>query len=368
MISIIVPYYFGRKYIPQIVRMYNKNQKKLREIYPDEEIELLIVNDSPSELIEVQEAGVRIVVNKKNMGIHASRVAGLESSRGEYVLFLDQDDIITDQYMVSQMRHMKENTVVVCNGIHRGMPIYKSESQFKHIIDECQYCPMISPGQSLLRKKEIPQEWKKNILQNSGADDFFLWILLRDNGISFQYNEEILYEHINHKKNKSSDLSGMIDSLEELKDILCVTREQSDIVRSYCSGINSSVDTYTRRIALQERFNNMFSSDGTIQEILEKNKCSEIVIYGFGTVGQAVYEFLLERNSKVAMILDLRAELYNRKVDCPLLKPDEKVLKKIEKNQLVIVTVMKDNKIIVDWLLHNGVKSVMSIDEFGKRK
>ena len=235
-ISVIVPLYHGKKYIDTIIRMMKKNIRHDRQ--KQYEIELIFINDYPNEDIfekNVINQGqitdmrleIKLITNKKNMGIHYSRVRGLSKSTGNLIHFLDQDDIIMDSYYESQLNHIKGNAVVVSNGQAENKDFTKYIYRYnvmqwtvKHIWFYAKYdCRIISPGQCLIRKECIPQLWKDNILHNNGSDDFFLWLLMLSNGCSFGMNRESIYIHIYTEKNASLDSGTMLSSTQEILDI-----------------------------------------------------------------------------------------------------------------------------------------------------
>ena len=101
-VSIIVPLYHGQKYINNLVSMVEKNRGVLSNC--EVELETIFVNDFPSEDISVPtNKEIVLHANPNNQGIHASRVNGLKLAPGDYILMLDQDDIISDHYIKSQL-------------------------------------------------------------------------------------------------------------------------------------------------------------------------------------------------------------------------------------------------------------------------
>lgn len=94
LISIIVPVYNERVYLNACV------QSIVNQTYANTEI--IIVDDGSDEktsndcdrLAEID--GRIIVIHKKNEGLSAARITGLKRAHGEWVLFVDDDDLIVD--------------------------------------------------------------------------------------------------------------------------------------------------------------------------------------------------------------------------------------------------------------------------------
>ena len=95
MISIIVPVYNAEKYLDACV------ESIIRQTYTN--WELILVDDgskdsSPEMCDKWSKADPRIrVIHKTNGGASAARNAGLEIARGEYIGFVDADDLISEQ-------------------------------------------------------------------------------------------------------------------------------------------------------------------------------------------------------------------------------------------------------------------------------
>ena len=194
-VSIIVPMFRGKKYLESIL-----NQAALcAEAVAETDVELILYNDSPEEEICVKEAEypfrVKCFHSESNSGIHGARVHGLEQAAGEYVVFLDQDDRIAPSYLKKQLECIGASDAVVCRAIHNNRLFYTNTHVFEKVITKDFMVrnrnPIISPGQVLLRKDAIPTLWKKCILQNNGADDYFLWLLMASEERTFSLNQEL---------------------------------------------------------------------------------------------------------------------------------------------------------------------------------
>lgn len=228
-ISIITTFYDGNMYLDRLLEMIKSNALLAKK--HDIELEYIIVNDSPWIDVKLNESIVKefrckLVNNEINQGIHFSRVVGVNESSGEYIVFLDQDDEIADNYVISQYDALKKSNIVVCNGIKeisKQKKIYKDRIKFS-LVNRLEFYlkaanQIVSPGQCLIKKSSIPEEWKRHILKNNGSDDLFLWILLLLNGERFSKNNKLLYSHKQVGHNLSDDMEMMCKSDREMCDL-----------------------------------------------------------------------------------------------------------------------------------------------------
>lgn len=103
LVSVVMPVYNVEKYIEDSVRSV------LRQTY--KQLELIVVDDGSQDnsinkakrLLETSQLRYQII-SQKNSGLGAARNAGLKASNGEWVIFLDSDDMLSDngiEHMVS---------------------------------------------------------------------------------------------------------------------------------------------------------------------------------------------------------------------------------------------------------------------------
>lgn len=255
-ISIIVPIYKGKKYIDDIVLMVESNLAYCKRVEMYCTVELIFVNDYPGETLgicdkELTDYDIVYINNVKNCGIHKARVIGIQSSRGQYILLLDQDDKIEENWIYTQYSKIADSDVIVGNG-YRMMngelrTIYKDSLKQSLTRIEDIYLlaanQIVSPGQCLIRKKSIPDEWMRNIVEINGGDDFYLWILMLETGCIFGRNEFKIYTHVDTGKNVSSNTIAMISSARNVIRLL----EKSADVRK------QAVKKYRRRIDFLEK-------------------------------------------------------------------------------------------------------------------
>lgn len=107
-VSVIVPVYKVEKYIKATV------QSVLDQTYPN--LELIIVDDeSPDRSVEIcqQFNDPRIkIIHQKNRGLAAARNAGIRYAQGEYLGFLDGDDIWLPQKLEKHVEHFENSPTV----------------------------------------------------------------------------------------------------------------------------------------------------------------------------------------------------------------------------------------------------------------
>ena len=226
MVSVIVPLYKGEKYVDSIINSINKNCEIIDG--NNEDVELIFVNDYPEEKINVDKSAYKINViiieHKINCGIQQARLTGLSIARGEYVLFLDQDDLIADNYISRQLSCIGDADVAVANGYRsyedHEVELYKRNAIGRWVgnMDMFLYgtCIIFSPGQCLIKKSSIPSIWSDMILDKNGSDDYLLWLLMLKNNCKFIYNHERLYFHNEHAKNFSSSTDSMLQAFEDV--------------------------------------------------------------------------------------------------------------------------------------------------------
>lgn len=109
-ISVIMPVYKAEAYIENSVKSVLKQSFK--------DIEIICVNDcspdkSLEKLLELQEfdARVKVVDLPQNVGAGAARNAGIAIATGEYITFVDADDVIEDDLYQKAYEACKESDV-----------------------------------------------------------------------------------------------------------------------------------------------------------------------------------------------------------------------------------------------------------------
>lgn len=369
-ISVIVPIYYGEKYMPDIICQIENCSVYLEK---EDYIEVLFVNDAPdapiSANVKSNLINIRIINSIHHTGIHGARVRGLKQSQGDYVLFLDQDDKIVQEYFQSQMQKLGNSDVVVCKALDGGKEFYIDDAYFLNIPYKQfalkEWNLIVSPGQVLIKKKSIPNMWIENILKNNYADDWFLWICMYASGCKFSLNEQILYEHILHDSNASDDTMGMLYSEQEMLGIIY----RKKILSYYDFGLllegfykknyTRTQELYLEKIKLdcldkwiKLREYNVDPSDYLLQLGIQR-----IAIYGCGLLGDYIYNEL-KTNIKINYFIDRKARYIQREIPVYTL---EDILPETD---AVIITLVGETKEIEYKLKERGFENIIILREW----
>ena len=215
-VSVIIPTYNHQDYVLQTL------DSVFAQTFRDYEI--IVVNDgspdaSAQRLEPLAQAGKISYIEQPNAGQAAARNRGLAQARGEFIAFLDDDDLWPTDKLQWQVAFLDDNPEVAVVGGSvqniNGEGSNQGKAQFhdRPITFGSLFsgCPFVSPGQTLIRTtllKEIGGLDEKLW----GVDDFDLWFrVLQKETISAQPQLSLYYRY--HSSNASNDISKMFDNI-----------------------------------------------------------------------------------------------------------------------------------------------------------
>ena len=110
LISIIIPFYQKKNYIEQTIKSIVKQSQK--------NFELILVYDDPDKsdlphVLKVLKDIKRktIIINKKNIGAGPSRNIAILKAKGEFIAFIDADDVWKKHKLKNQLLFMLSNKI-----------------------------------------------------------------------------------------------------------------------------------------------------------------------------------------------------------------------------------------------------------------
>ena len=89
-LSIIIPYYNGEKYTDELINILTPQIT--------DEVEVFLIDDG-SEIPFSNPQPWLTVIKQSNGGVSAARNTGLNHATGEYIAFIDSDDLIEPYYI-----------------------------------------------------------------------------------------------------------------------------------------------------------------------------------------------------------------------------------------------------------------------------
>ncbi|EMG7905843.1 glycosyltransferase [Enterobacter ludwigii] len=150
-VSVIIPAYNAAKTIGNLV---NKILSETRVA-----IELIIVDDGSTDetanvLRQIHDDRL-ILIKQANEGVYGARNAALDIHRGEWIVFLDADDDITDGFIEKRWQAAIESQadVVIFNGWHSGA------DQHRRAVHRKQPYGVTLSGHEWIRHCVIHREW-----------------------------------------------------------------------------------------------------------------------------------------------------------------------------------------------------------------
>lgn len=213
-VSIIIPCYNHAKFLPDaILSAYNQTYKN---------VEIIVVNDGSTDnsLYVMQEFKSifkdLIIVNQENKGLSAARNAGIIESTGKYILTLDADDVISNEFLSKTVgKNDIVSTYYMIFGSKKGYIKPKSNPNFNDFVKRNQIncCSLF--------KKEI---WETiggyDEQMKIGFEDWDFWLRATMAGYRVSVVEEVLFYYRKHE-NKSM-LSNAIKHYNEIWEYIKV--------------------------------------------------------------------------------------------------------------------------------------------------
>jgi len=179
LISIILPYYKKKKFISKTIKsiLSQTHQKfELIIIYDDNDKRDLIYI---KKLIK-KHSNIKLIVNRKNIGVARSRNIGVLKSKGNYICFIDADDLWKKDKLKVQLEFMKKNQCYIShthykiinkNGKLIGLMRIKDILKYKDLIYSCDVGLSTVMINAKLKSKIIFPNIKTK-------EDFILWLKL----------------------------------------------------------------------------------------------------------------------------------------------------------------------------------------------
>ncbi len=248
-ISVVMPAYNVAPYIGEAL------ESVFAQSFTDYEV--IVVNDGSPDTQELETAletfAARIVyIKQENRGVSAARNQALRAARGQFVAFLDADDLLLSNYLSEQFAFIQEhNADLVCaDAAQFGDSLVTNCSYMEELmptsppVGEVTFLGLVSGAQALVTSGVLAR--RKPIMEVGlfdealrDSEDFDLWLRLARHGARMVYHRVVLLQRRCHRDSLSGDEFNMLtralrayDRVERWHDLSAAERKEvSAIIR-----------------------------------------------------------------------------------------------------------------------------------------
>ena len=193
LVSIIVPVYNVEKYVSECVNSLRRQSYN--------KIEIILVDDGSKDrsgLIcdSFMKIDKRItVIHKKNEGLGYARNAGLNVAKGEYVYFIDSDDIVGENIISELVAILRKNS---CDTVIGG---YTRVDNVGKQLYETAYKSFLYESNSSIKNELLPRLFgsspiKRDSVRMSVWNVLFSMSIIKENKLSFLSERDVVSEDI----------------------------------------------------------------------------------------------------------------------------------------------------------------------------
>jgi len=253
-VSVIIPAYNAAAFIGETLdSVYAQTFK---------DFEVIVVNDGSPDTDDLEQALERFpaklrYLKQENQGAAAARNTGITAASGEFVAFLDADDMWLPAFLEKQLDLLERTPadVVWADALISGdSPLAgRTFMQVQPSFDEVTPENLLSVRVTVLTSTVVAR--RQPIIDVGLFDatlrrgqDFELWLKLARRGCRFVYQEEVLA----HRRIVESSLSGsVISQLERTLTVLDAIKAKGDLTPGEEAALQTNVRRTRRELAVE---------------------------------------------------------------------------------------------------------------------
>ncbi|HEY3028430.1 MAG TPA: glycosyltransferase family A protein [Pyrinomonadaceae bacterium] len=268
--SIVIPAYNVAPYIGETL------DSVFAQTFTDYEV--ILVNDGSSDTDELERAlepyaGRLRYLTQENAGASVARNQGLRAARGEFIAFLDADDLWRPNYLEEQLKFLREHKcdLVCADAMIFGDSPDAGRTYMEWLMDaappagEVTFLDLVRGERSLITSGIVAR--RKLILEVGlfdealrNAQDFDLWLRLARHGARLAYHRRLLLRYRCRQNSLTGDATNSIarefrvfDKIEQSYNLTAAERaEVSPVIRD-------------RRAALQFELGKLLLAQGELE-------------------------------------------------------------------------------------------------------
>lgn len=213
-LSVIMPVYNGQKYLNDAI------DSVLCQTFKD--FELLIIDDgstdSSVEIIQsIKDSRIRLLKNEKNQGIAFTRNVGLKEAKGEFLAWMDCDDLIEPNRFEIQIDYLRENLKIgICgtalSRFGEGKPRISREYADSEMIKAALlFYPAIRPATAMYRMDMVRKAELTYDTRLAVAEDYDFYF-----EASFHFPIKNLDQVLYHYRSSESSIMKIYSDRQQL--------------------------------------------------------------------------------------------------------------------------------------------------------
>lgn len=222
MISVIIPLYNAENTILAALDSV-KNQEG------DFDFEILVINDGSKDKSEIlvrnfqkDNPDLKIeLINQKNGGVSVARNTGMKNSKGNYIAFLDADDVWLPQKTERQLKFLinENDKIDFITSLRNGEKIWFPYSISKNNLAKITLCKLLLR----IEGQTSTAIFKKKIIENTGffdenqkySEDANYWMRISKNNNMYILAEDLVFTGAGKKSYGESGLSANLQEMEK---------------------------------------------------------------------------------------------------------------------------------------------------------
>ena len=195
LVSVITPYFKKKEFFEKTIHSV------LNQTYSNIEIFIVYDDESKGDLdfvkkISESDDRINLIINNQNLGVGQSRNKGIKHSNGEYIAFIDADDLWHQDKLLLQIKFMQSNNLDITHTSYdiineKGDKISARKAKtltYNELIKSCD----IGLSTVILKKGLL----KNNILfpELKTKEDYVLWLKITREGQKISGYDKTLSE------------------------------------------------------------------------------------------------------------------------------------------------------------------------------
>ena len=212
LVSVIIPFYKKKRFFRKtLLSIINQDYQKLEIIIIYDDTNILDLNFLKK--ISKIDKRIKLIINKKNIGAGLSRNKGMKLARGDFLAFIDSDDVWVLNKISNQLKFMLNNNFRASHTDYRiinpkdKVISYRKARNINHVDDILKSCD-IGLSTVMIQRSLLNNNLKFPNLKTK--EDFVFWIRLLKKKVKFRSLNKPLS---NWRKTKNSLSSSVYQKL-----------------------------------------------------------------------------------------------------------------------------------------------------------